>query len=525
MSAVDVDKGAGRARPRTEHRAVSWPLHAGFAATMVAFAGLYLGTFASLIYVWAHNGSYEHAFLIFPVSVFLIWLRRRTLRHLESSPRPIGLAAVGMLTLLWMAGALADVNLVRHFSVIAMIPCLVFTFYGVAITRALIFPLGYLFFAFPVGDFLVGPLQDVTARLSVIALQLTQVPVFVDGRMIMTPAGLWHVAEACSGVKFFIATTAFGVLYANLFYQSWRRRLIFVACALIVPIIANGLRVYFTILIGEYYGMQYATGTDHLIFGWQFFGGVLVLLFLAGWPWHEPEAEPAAPSGTAAGAGGNDTGSAKTAALAAAGLIVLALAPLWFYLTAAPSAREGAPAVIALPDSMGGLRAADEASSGSSSPGMVFHNADAYGRARYGAAGQSVRVFLAVYNGAPSEGHDLITYGNRLYDPAEWESAANASRSSAVVPEGFDELRFVQRRDDDEWLIWYGYRVGGRETTSKPLVKMWQAWDRLLGRPVQAMVVALAARAGDDRPAARQRLERTAADLMPWMNRNLGGRP
>jgi len=43
--------------------------------------------------------------------------------------------------------------------------------------------------------------------------------VFID-----TPAGLFEVAEACSGVKFLIAMTAFGVLASNVCFVGWKRR-------------------------------------------------------------------------------------------------------------------------------------------------------------------------------------------------------------------------------------------------------------------------------------------------------------
>ncbi len=153
----------------------------------------------------------------------------------------------------------------------------------------LAFPLAYLVvFAVPWGDGLVGPLQDITAHFAVRALELTGTPVLLNGREIITPSAVWMVADACSGVKFFIACSALGCLYAYLMYQRWWKRVVFVALAAVVPVIANGLRVYFTILIGDTWGLKYATGTDHMIFGWQFFGTVLVLLLLVGWFFRDP---------------------------------------------------------------------------------------------------------------------------------------------------------------------------------------------------------------------------------------------
>lgn len=325
MSAV---KPTTPSSQRTAAADKHWFVHAAFVVTFVAFIVLYAQTFRSLILIWASTGRYQYAFLIFPVSAVLVWLQRSRLKQLAAMPTPWGLIPLAILCLIWLVGAAARINVVTHFSIITLIPCLVLTFYGSAIARTLVFPLAYLFFALPVGNFLVGPLQDITARLSVAALQWTPVPVFLDGRYILTPAGTWHVAEACSGVSFFFATIAFGALYAYLFFRSWARRLLFVALALITPIIANGLRVFFTILIGEYFGMQYATGTDHMIFGWQFFGAVLVLLFLAGWPWHEAGPADDKPLNTTSISVGS-VSVPKVLMMLVASLTFLAVAPIW----------------------------------------------------------------------------------------------------------------------------------------------------------------------------------------------------
>ena len=69
-----------------------------------------------------------------------------------------------------------------------------------------------------------------------ILLALTGVPASIDGVFITTPAGLFEVAEACSGVKFLIAMIAFGTLVANVCFTSWPRRCVFIAASVIVPI-------------------------------------------------------------------------------------------------------------------------------------------------------------------------------------------------------------------------------------------------------------------------------------------------
>ena len=58
--------------------------------------------------------------------------------------------------------------------------------------------------------------------------------------------------------------------------------MLFVALSVIVPIVANGLRAYMIVMIAHLSDMKLALGVDHLIYGWVFFGLVMLLLFWVG---------------------------------------------------------------------------------------------------------------------------------------------------------------------------------------------------------------------------------------------------
>jgi hypothetical protein len=61
---------------------------------------------------------------------------------------------------------------------------------------------------------------------------------------------------------------------------------------MIVPVIANGLRAYMIVMIGHLSSMQLATGVDHIIYGWLFFGLVMFLMFWIGSYWREDTEPP-----------------------------------------------------------------------------------------------------------------------------------------------------------------------------------------------------------------------------------------
>ncbi|WP_036821125.1 exosortase/archaeosortase family protein, partial [Photobacterium sanctipauli] len=55
--------------------------------------------------------------------------------------------------------------------------------------------------------------------------------------------------------------------------------LAFVGFSFIFPVIANGIRAYGIIVIGYLSDMKYATGADHLVYGWFFFSLVILCIF------------------------------------------------------------------------------------------------------------------------------------------------------------------------------------------------------------------------------------------------------
>src|SRR3712207_2283490 len=108
---------------------------------------------------------------------------------------------------------------------------------GLRVAREAAFPLAFLLFAIPFGEFLIPTLIDRTADFTVMALSASGVPVYREANHFVIPSGAWSVVEACSGLRYLIASLMIGVVYAVVSYRSTRRRLAFIAAALVVPIV------------------------------------------------------------------------------------------------------------------------------------------------------------------------------------------------------------------------------------------------------------------------------------------------
>jgi len=135
---------------------------------------------------------------------------------------------------------------------------------GTAAMRPLLFPLAFLIFALPLGDGLIPGLQDFSARFAVKLLSASGIPVLLEGRYITVPHRKWEVAEVGSGVRYLIASLAVGFLFAGVIYRSWARRVGFFLASAIIPILANGVRIYAIVAIGYLGGDRLALGVDHI---------------------------------------------------------------------------------------------------------------------------------------------------------------------------------------------------------------------------------------------------------------------
>ncbi len=291
-------------------------------------------TLALIIEKWQSDAAFSHGFLIVPVSLWLIWRCAAGPGDVRFVPSWIGVVALLLCAALWMVGRGAGVLVIEQFGVVLMIPALVLALVGWQATKILLFPLMFLLFAVPFGRALVPYLMEATADVATVALRWTGVPLFRSNMYISIPSGEFEVARACSGLNYVITGLVLGVLYAYVSYQGWRKRALCVAAFVVVPIVANGVRVYFTILVSHLTEMRFGPGTEHVTFGRVFFVMVMLAMFWIGRRWHDV--------GTPAG-GHVDSVPARDLRIAdwapvPAAFLLLLLAPAYLSLSVADSA-------------------------------------------------------------------------------------------------------------------------------------------------------------------------------------------
>ncbi|RMI17131.1 exosortase [Pseudoroseomonas wenyumeiae] len=269
-------------------RDTAWPV----ALAVLALGLLALGwTFAeeavAAVHVWESSTAFNHCWLVLPVAGWLAWQRRDRLAGLQPQPMPLAALAALVAGIGWLLAERLGIMEGRQLTAMAIVECFIIAVLGWRVGKAMAAPLLYLFFLVPFGAFLVPLLQHVTAWFIVSGLQVLGIPYYHDAFIIEIPAGTFLVAEACAGLRFIIAALAFGALYAFVMFRSPWRRLVVMLLAVLVPVVANGMRALGIVLLGHYLGSAEAAATDHLVYGWIFFSAVILLLVVAGLPFRE----------------------------------------------------------------------------------------------------------------------------------------------------------------------------------------------------------------------------------------------
>jgi len=258
-----------------------------------ALGVLYQDEMRSAVAVWRASTAFSHCFLVLPVAAWLAWDRRKGLAGWQPQPLPwLGLLALPLAGV-WLAAERLGVMEGRQFASLLLLWTLIAAGLGVMFVRVMAVPMAYLVFLVPFGAFAVPALQEFTARFIDSGLGLLAVPHLVSATRIEIPEGTFRVAEACAGLRFLIASIAFGTIYACVIYVGIWRRLSFIVAAAAVAVIANGVRALGIVMLGHLRGTAEAGAVDHVTYGWIFFSLVILLLLLLGLPFRQEAAAPA----------------------------------------------------------------------------------------------------------------------------------------------------------------------------------------------------------------------------------------
>ena len=228
-------------------------------------------TWADIINVAFRDEEQSHVLLAPIVAAWLLWTRRERLRMVRprwSFPGP------AVIALGWAAAEFGFARghlALEHFGAIAVAFGSALTILGVRFVIKFLPAFAALLFLIPVPGFIrhevAGPLQTITARVTVFGLELFGVPVARTGNVLTINGHDVAVAEACNGMRMVAALAI--VTYAFVFSVPMRQsvRLLLLAASPIVAIVCNVIRLTPTVLLYGYTDLDTAE-LFHDLSGW-----------------------------------------------------------------------------------------------------------------------------------------------------------------------------------------------------------------------------------------------------------------
>lgn len=228
-------------------------------------------TWADIVNVALRDEEQSHVLLAPIVVAWLLWTRRERLRMVR--PR-WSFAGPAVIALGWASAELGFARghlALEHFGAIAVAFGAALTILGVRFVMKFLPAFAAMLFLIPVPGFIrqevAGPLQTVTARVTVFGLELFGVPVARTGNVLTINGHDVAVAEACNGMRMVAALAI--VTYAFVFSVPMRQsvRLLLLAASPIVAIVCNVIRLTPTVLLYGYTDLDTAE-LFHDLSGW-----------------------------------------------------------------------------------------------------------------------------------------------------------------------------------------------------------------------------------------------------------------
>jgi exosortase A len=474
----------------------------GFA--VAAVLAIYWSSVVATVNVWSNSDTYTFAFLVAPVSLYIIWDRRRQLAGYRVDPLRGGLLLLIPCGLLWLVSDAADVSVGRQLAVLGMLQGLLLSTLGWRIYKALLFPFLYLWLLVPAADVLLPSLQLFVTRATVAGLNLLGIPSTSDGILIVADGATYRIVEQCASLDFLLGSLAFSLVYANLLYCSFKRRAAFVGIALAAAVAANLFRTTSIIYLTDMSEGRIDLASDHQLYGWITFLVTVVILMLVGLRFREDVSTTPHEART--------TGPDRRGAFVAIGIaavLLASIAPAYALYTAK---TEVVPANLTL--STPPVQSPWQETGASSDWQAVFPASDLNVSRRYVVSGKGVDLFIAYYWRQRPEA-ELVAWENRVADRITWHPLSRTTRTVEVEGQqiAVTESRLLAKKQRRR-VVWHWHWIDGRFVADQLTTKLLQTKNRLLSGEQRAAFIAVSVEETEGTEAARAQLQSLIANAL-----------
>jgi exosortase len=218
----------------------------------------------------------SHGWLIPLVSMYALWWRRKAIEEADTGADWRGIFLVMLALGLYWVGVRGQQTRLTLLSLVLLLWSIPFAFWGSAVARQLIFPVGYLIFCIPLSflDSMTFPLRLFASAVSAEILNGLGIATIRTGTALHSAVAggfSFEVADPCSGLRSVLAMTALTAAYAHFIQKGFIRQWLLFLSAFPLAVAGNIVRIVTIGVIAQLFGQEQATGFYHDYSGYVFF--------------------------------------------------------------------------------------------------------------------------------------------------------------------------------------------------------------------------------------------------------------
>jgi len=268
--------------------------HAAFLACLALSLGIWWHPLTATWQLATTNEGHTYILLIVPLSLTLLYLRRKEAAPVPGTNRRTGAVLMGLALLLSICIAWNPWRLTASEGLSASIFSLVVWWiggviacFGMEIFRSHLFPVCFLFLIVPLPEralhWTTVFLQHQSAWAASVLFQLIGVPVTRDGVVLSIPGLTIQVAEECSSIRSSTVLVVVALILAYLFLKAPWRRIVLVAATIPMSILKNAIRIFIIAELGTRVNPSFLHGSLHRQGGIVFLSLAVFVIVLLLW--------------------------------------------------------------------------------------------------------------------------------------------------------------------------------------------------------------------------------------------------
>lgn len=215
--------------------------------TAVLFVLLYLPVFPQLTREWIDNSSFSHGFLVPPLSMYFLWLRKDELKKTVISASGYGIAIMCAGIALYIVATQGYQLFFQCLSMVVVLFGIVYAHSGAEMAKKAAFAIGYLVLMIPIPTIAFNTItyhmRVFSANITYFILGMLGISATIRENVINLTTCSIEVTSSCSGFRGITVFTAASLALGYIYHNSLKKRSLLFAIGLALAVMLNIIRI------------------------------------------------------------------------------------------------------------------------------------------------------------------------------------------------------------------------------------------------------------------------------------------